>query len=200
MKRIKTALIAFFCCLTGLSWAAKQPHVVVFPLKAEGVSSQTANLVTERIRAKLGASGRVKVLERNEIDKILETIGKNLEDCTSEGCGIELGRQLDADKIVAGSITRIGKRITIAVNFLDVETTEREVPTSIDIDDISEDKLIDYIPDLVDQIIDRIPIEGKILEVAGKEILVDIGSETGIKLGNQLLVIQIKKVLDPETN
>jgi len=199
MQKLNAFLLVTLFCSAGLTWAAKQPHVVVFPLKAEGVSKQSAILVTERIRTLLGRSGRVKILERNEIDKILETVGFNFDDITDERGGIEVGRLLNAHKIVSGSITRIGKRVILSANYLDVETSLREIPASLDLGDIPDDQIIDYAVALVDQIIDRIPIEGKILEADSDTVIVDIGSETGIKIGATLTVDQIKEIRDPET-
>jgi len=199
MKKINVALIVLFFCLSGLSWAARQPNVVVFPLKAEGISPQTANLLTERIQALLSRSGRVRVLERNEIDRILETAGFNYDEITSEMDGIEMGKLLNAHKIISGSITRIGDRITIAAYYLDVETSVREISANRDINNTSEDRLIDFIPELVDQIVDRIPLEGSILEADGDTIIVDIGTETGIKIGTMLTVEQVKDIRDPYT-
>ncbi len=198
MKTLKVVIVILFC-FTGLTWAAKQPNVVVFPLKAVGISPQTANLVTERIQGLLSRSGRVKVLERNDIDKILETAGFNYDEITSEVDGIEMGKLLNAHKIIVGSITRIGDRITIAANYLDVETSVREISANRDIDNIPEDRLIDFVPELIDQIVDRIPLEGNILEADGDTVIVDIGYETGIKLGAILTVEQIKNIRDPET-
>lgn len=198
MKQICIVLIALLIGF-GSAYGAKTPNVVVFPIKGIGVSEHTADLTTDRLRALLGRSGKVRILERNEIDKILTTIGANLDDCSEEGCGIQIGRHLDADKIISGTITRVGRRTTIAVNFIDVETTERQIPASRDLDNVPEERLIDYIPDLMDQIISRIPTEGKILEVDGNKILVDIGSKNNLKVGAELKVELIKEIADPET-
>ena len=186
-------LSAIVCC------AAEQPNIIVFPHKGVSVSKETALLVTERISEKLSGSGKVRVLEHDEIEKILETIGRNLDDCTEEGCGIELGRQLDAEKIVAGSITRIGRRITIVSNLIDVATTEREITVSSDLDDVSEERLVDYVPDLMKRMTAQIPLIGKIIEIIGDTVVVDIGKRNGVSIGDELVVVYNKLLTDPET-
>ena len=197
MKSIRLLFLSVFL-FTTLSYA-ERPTVVVFPFSGEGVSPQTARLVTERMRHGLGLSGRVRVLERDQIDRILETIGRNLDDCTEEGCGIEIGRQLDAEKIIVGEVTRIGQRITMLANYVDVATTEREISASKDLDGIQEERLTDFVPDLVGQIVSRIQLEGKLLALEGDTALVDIGQETGVTPGVELIVEVRKPVHDPQT-
>ncbi len=191
--------LVIILCLVITGWSAEKPNVIVFTLSEEGISKKTSILVSERIRERLSSSGKVRVLERNEIDKILETIGQNLDDCTEEGCGIELGRQLDAEKIVTGSITQIGRRITISTNFIDVATTEREITVSKDIDDATEEKIVDYIPSLVKKLTDQIPLVGKVIEIIKDTVIVDIGPEVGIKQDDELIVVRRKPLLDPDT-
>ena len=197
---MKLSLVVIFVLLAAtLCRAAEQPNIIVFPHKGESVSKKTALMVTERISERLSRSGKVRVLERDEINKILETIGRNLDDCTEEGCGIELGRQLDAEKIVAGSITRIGRRITIISNLIDVATTEREITVSSDLDDVSEERLVDYVPELIERMTAKIPLIGKIIDVVGDTVIVDIGKKNGVAAGDELVVIHSKLLSDPET-
>jgi len=178
---------------------AKTPNVVVFPLKATGVSEGTANAATERLRILLHKSGRIRVVERNEIDNILKTIGTNLDDCTEEGCGIEMGRQLNADNIVTGTITKAGKTITITANLIDLETTQRKATDYHDIPNAVEDQVITYIPLIVNKLASQLPLIGNVQEVAGDQIMVDLGSANGVGIGQELLVENIREFQNVRT-
>jgi|GEM_PF-1551870 len=202
MYFMKRHLILFFLLFTPLAdsvFSAKLPNVVVFPLKPTGVSTNTAELATERIRTLLGKSGRIRVLERNQIDAILTTVGKNLDDCTTEGCGIEIGRQLDADKIVTGSLIKVGKKITITVNLLNVATTERQISVYRDLPNASDEQVIDFIAGIVNEIAGGLPITGHVNEVNGNQIGVDLGSANGVTVGMELIIENVKEITDAGT-
>ena len=200
-KDISTTLVVCLLILTvvSLGYGLEKPVAVVFPLKSDGVSGTTTGLVTERISELLGQSGRIQVLNRDDIVRIDETIARNMSDCTEEGCGIEMGRQLDADKIILGSISRVGERVTIIANYIDVGSTERKT-SSVDIDNVPEEQLVDYVPELIAKMLLNVPLlQAKIVTIDGREMFINAGTGL-VEVGQRLQVRrQGVQIIDPST-
>ena len=62
------------------------------------------------------------VLDRSQRDNILKEIEFSLSDCADESCQLEAGRMLTADIIIVGSIGKVGTRLALNVQLIDVET------------------------------------------------------------------------------
>ncbi|MDP8228633.1 MAG: PEGA domain-containing protein, partial [Candidatus Electryoneaceae bacterium] len=197
----EVVLLSLLVCLliltvVSLGYGLQKPVAVVFPLKSDGVSTTTSGLITERISELLGQSRRIRVLNRDDIMRIDETVAVNMGDCTEEGCGIQMGQQLDADKVIIGSISRVGERVTIIANYIDCGTTERKT-SSVDIDKVPEEQLVDYIPGLIAKILMDIPLlQAKIVNIDGRDIYIDAG--LGLLEAGQLLQVRRRgeRILD----
>ena len=80
----------------------------------DGRTSSDGRVVAERLTAELLKAGKVKVIERKEIDKVLEKL--KLERCNplTPGSAKEIGKLLDADWVVTGTLTELpGKELDL---------------------------------------------------------------------------------------
>jgi hypothetical protein len=99
-------------------------------LRGEGVPAGDAFLLGERVRAVLSASGRYRLVSREEMDNILKEAqfqGSDL--CDSTSCYAEIGGALGAQKMVAGSVGRLKDTHTLTLKLIDIQrvTDERMV-------------------------------------------------------------------------
>jgi hypothetical protein len=74
------------------------------------------------LRGQLVNTGAFVVLERTKMEYILQEQGFQQTGCTITECAVQAGRMLNANKMVAGSIGKIGKTYTIDLSLLDVGT------------------------------------------------------------------------------
>lgn len=88
----------------------KEEYVAVLDLDAGGgVSEETARAVTESIRSEFVNSGMYRVLDRANMDKIVKEQGVHVGfSCNDRECAIEIGKILGANKIVVGSLRKMG--------------------------------------------------------------------------------------------
>jgi Protein of unknown function (DUF2380)/PEGA domain len=110
-----------------ISWlsAAKSPSVAVADLLPRGVTPSEAAVVTERVRSQLQQTGKVRVLERTEMDKILkEQSLQKSGACIRNDCAGALGKLLAVDRMAVGYVGKVGDFYTIGVRLVDVETGE----------------------------------------------------------------------------
>ncbi len=112
MKRYLALFLVIFTIFTPTILRAADLYVVaVFDLKPEtGVSEQTAQTLSNLLRKDLAATHKMIVMDRNDMEGILKEQGRNLDECTEEGCAVELGQMLDTDKILVGNVSLLGGR------------------------------------------------------------------------------------------
>lgn len=200
LKNLIKILLIVLSLLSSVN-AADLYVVAVFDLKAEtGVSDQDALLLSKYLRKDLAATHKITVMDRNDMKQVLTEQGQNLQDCTEEGCAVKLGRLLDSDKIIVGSISKLGGRFVLYAKMVDLETGAMMFAKDVQASDNVED-LPRYIKDLSIKIADEIQLRGKVLNITGDEVLVDLGSDVGIKQGATMMVNrQGDAIRDPMTN
>ena len=71
------------------------------------VSVSLLRPLTERLREELFNTGKYRILDRKNMEKILVQQGINLSDCTSSECAVNVGQLLSVDKIVTGSVSKV---------------------------------------------------------------------------------------------
>jgi len=110
--------ILFFCtCLA-------QGTIAVMDLDALGVSIDESKALSDRLRYELHNSGKYVVLERAMMDEILKEQGFQLSGCVRDACIVEAGKLLAVEKIVGGSISKVGSIYSVSIRIISVETGE----------------------------------------------------------------------------
>ena len=99
--------------------------VLTFEAKS-GVSKGEASTLSDRLRSMLVGRNIFIVLERGKMNEILEEQGFQQTGCTSTECVVEAGKLLNVQKMVSGSIGKLGKTYTIDLALINVETAQIE--------------------------------------------------------------------------
>ncbi|HCJ65938.1 MAG TPA: hypothetical protein DHV62_01075, partial [Elusimicrobia bacterium] len=184
MKKTIVSLIfniLIFIFSSTFSFSATKPAVVVSDLDAHGVSGTTALTISEKLRTKLIETKRFNVIERKRMEEILEQQKLSITGCTDTECIIRLGRFLNANKIIVGSLSRLGRIYTIDVRFIDVESGIADFSVDVSRDCQVEQELFSLVAELAKKVANKIPLTGKIMEISSKGIYIDLGSEDGIE-------------------
>lgn len=131
MKRLFTfsVLCNFICFIISGSlmpaYAQKQEKLAIGILGLDakgGVTAMEASTLADRLRTELVNLNVYNVLERGQMNSILEEQGFNLGGCVSSECAIEAGRLLGVRLMVAGDVGKIGDVITMDIRMFDVTT------------------------------------------------------------------------------
>ncbi len=96
-------------------------HVAVMNFHANNCDPSLARAVSEMIAGKIFHSGQFVLLERTRMDFIAESHGRLDSECADSECVSEFGKMLDVEKMVSGSLSRLGK-FRIEVRIIDVAT------------------------------------------------------------------------------
>jgi TolB-like protein len=129
----KTILIlSFFLFLFSfkseyLSAEQSRAFIAVLDLEIKGgVTKDESSLLSDQLREVLFHTERYRVVDRKNMENILEEQGFQLSDCSSEECAVKIGKVLGVEKMVLGSIGKLGDIYVISVQLVDVETGEIE--------------------------------------------------------------------------
>lgn len=112
--------------LAGTALAVeKLPMVAVMPLSWQGVDSTSAMVVTDALADELLRTGAVRVMERSQMEKILKEQGfQKSGACSGSECAVEIGRLLSINKIVVGTIGKLGSSYTVTARAVDIGSGE----------------------------------------------------------------------------
>jgi TolB-like protein len=91
-----------------------------------GLSKQETVTLGNRLRSMLVKTNAFVVLERGQMDDILGEQGFQQTGCTTTECAVEMGRLLNVQKMISGTIGKLGKTYTIDLSLIDVQTGEIE--------------------------------------------------------------------------
>jgi TolB-like protein len=91
-----------------------------------GLSKQETGTLGNRLRSMLVKTNAFIVLERGQMDDILDEQGFQQTGCTTTECAVEMGRLLNVQKMISGTIGKLGKTYTIDLSLIDVQTAEIE--------------------------------------------------------------------------
>jgi TolB-like protein len=164
MKRaIVTCIVLSAVLLLSASLAValdKDITMAVFDFKANGVSESLARSVTELFLVNLVESEKIRIVERTDIEKILEEHELMLSGLTEESDAIEAGKLLSANKVLLGSVNKFGERLLLTARVVDTEQGYTEHAQKAQLD--SEEDLINEINRISKRIVTRVvgePVE-----------------------------------------
>ena len=99
-----------------------QSSIAILSLQGNGISASEARILTDELRSVLVQTGKYNVLERNNMESILNEQGFQISGCTSTECAVEAGKLLGVKKMAAGSIGTLGTLYKISIRIFNVET------------------------------------------------------------------------------
>jgi TolB-like protein len=90
----------------------------------EGSKAQGTAL-TNQLRTEVLKTGKVTLVDRSQMDAVLNEQALQQSGCTSQECAVDVGKILGIRKIVTGSVTKISDNLwQVSVQLTDVETAE----------------------------------------------------------------------------
>ena len=153
MKYFNTILAILL--LSNLVYS-QQTSIAVIDLKNVGLEEHFSTLLTDALRAEMFKYEKFKVMNRENMQEIMgEQAFQASGVCDDNACYVEMGEVLGVEKIVTGSIGKLGNTYSLTIKMIDVETSENDKIIT-DRKKCSEDDLF-------------IMIENSVKELAGLE-------------------------------
>jgi class 3 adenylate cyclase/CHAT domain-containing protein len=170
-------------------WKSSPLTLWLMDFKTQGFSLQEGEerLLTAGITDRLVAGGRVQVVERALLDRLLEELKLGTSKLIDRNTELSLGKILAARLILSGQIVYSGPQTNVSMRLIETETGRigaalsesfgNAVPASIMTDKISNS--------LSAKINSLYPLRGKITEIKENDIKLNIGQAHGVTMGQK---------------
>lgn len=126
--------------------------IAILQLDNNGITSSEANALTDRLRLEIFRNSVFEVMERQKMDEILDEMEFQVSGCTSDECALEIGRLIGVQKMVAGSVSKVGEYFTVSARIIDIETGRMEKTAVEDIEGTLGKVLTHAIPSIAAQL------------------------------------------------
>ncbi len=165
---------------------SENDRIFVLQFGATGMTESAARAFSNMVSQNLANTNRFDVITLDEVEEETEKQMPSLLPCFDIGCGIQMGKLMEADWILTGhiSLTESGlfslnvKLVLIFDNSLAFEDTIRFTDETMDRQF--------YL--LSNRIANNAPITGAILEANNKIAVVNLGEKDGISVGDQMVI------------
>ena len=96
--------------------------VAILDFEGRGINQMEAATLTDRLMSEMVATNAVIMVERNQMNEILQEQGLQQSGCTSSECAAEVGALLGVQNMVSGSFGKLGNTYTVDAKMFSVET------------------------------------------------------------------------------
>jgi formylglycine-generating enzyme required for sulfatase activity len=116
-------LVLAFACPVVLCAAEDQELIAVLDLQPVSARKAEASALTDRLREELLKTGRYTLVDRSQIDAVLNEQAFQQAGCTEQECAVQAGRILGVRKLVVGRVTKLSDRLWLVSGIIvDVES------------------------------------------------------------------------------
>ena len=186
-------VLCFPMVLPFHSWAAStKTRVAVIDFEQKGEQEfrgkQVGEIVAEWLITSLVRTGRFDVVERAQLQKILKEQEMGLSGMISQETASKVGELLGVKLIITGSVIRLGNIYDVNTRVISVE--DGSILKAEKIRGPGLDAIEQMMDSLADSIKKDFPIEGYIVMVSGKRVMIDLGKINGVDPGMRFLAFR----------
>jgi tetratricopeptide (TPR) repeat protein len=151
-----------------------------------------STVLMSQLAENLNASGRVKVVERVLIERLLEELNLGSSDLANPETALKLGKVLAAKLIGTGSLFYLPQGTLLNLRLIDTETSAIPQVTTKQIDPQAslEKELFQLNRDILKTVIIKYPLHGYVVKTTDDQIMLNIGSKQGVVLGTKFEVLE----------
>lgn len=134
----QTAVLASMCLLASvlcppMLWAQEaaprtgsaqaRTSVAILELEPKGVPEVEVSALSDRLRSELLNTGSFDVMERGKMQEVLKEQGfQQSGACNTDACAVEVGQLIGVERMIAGSLGRVGRTYTVNLRLISVKT------------------------------------------------------------------------------
>ena len=131
MNSILYTTLTFLIMLSQLF--SQSITVAVLDFNGANITKDELVILADRLSSEIFKLGEYTVVERSAMDEILSEQGFQQSGCTTTDCAVEVGALLGVQKMVTGSIGKIGNLYTVTAKSINVETGGLDNQISLDV-------------------------------------------------------------------
>ena len=150
-------------------------------------------VLTTQLGEQLNQSGRIQVVERVLMDRLLEELNLGSSELADPATALQLGRILAAKIVATGALMHLPDQTLLSLRLIDTESTaipkvltKKLAPGALNIEDE-----IEWInQQILQTIIQKYPLHGFIAQVTGDQAILNIGAKQGVVMGSSFEAIE----------
>ncbi|MDO8957670.1 MAG: FG-GAP-like repeat-containing protein [Deltaproteobacteria bacterium] len=173
-------------------WGAAKTRVAVIDFEQKGEQEfrgkQVGEIVAEWLITSLVRTGRFDVVERAQLQKILQEQQMGMSGMISQETASKVGELLGVKVIITGSVIRLGNIYDVNTRLIKVE--DGSILKAEKIRGPGLDAIERMMDSLADTIKKDFPIEGYVVMVTGKRAMIDLGKSHGVEPGMQFIAFR----------
>ena len=178
------------------TWTSRPMIVSLVDFQEKGGLSSRDGLsiaLVAQLGELLNASGRVQVVERALIERLLDELNLGSSELADPETALQLGRVLAAKLISTGSIFYLPNSTMLSMRLIDTETTKIPKTFTVDIGSASaslDRRLNDLNRSILQTIMKTYPLRGYVVQAEGDTVLLNLGSDQGVVDGTRFAVLE----------
>lgn len=171
-------------------WTSPPLSMVFLGVRGYQVQDAERDYLIGRLTSSLQNSGRVKMVERAMLDGPLSELKLGASDLADPATALKMGKILSARVIATGSVLKEKGQWMVNLRFIETETTSirasiSEAQKAVDAEAVAAS--------LSGNILERLktvfPLQGRITSIKGEDVIVNLGSESGMVKGTGMDVL-----------
>ena len=166
--------------------------VAVLDFEAKNLSQESADAVTDLLRTELFKTGRFRVVEREDIRKIIEEQRLQMSGLIDPEQAAEIGRLLNVQKMMMGTVSKLDGTYFLNTRLVDVQSGLIHLAESVKCRG-GEDVLSGATADLALKIARDVGLEGTIVRMDEKTVSIDLGKRDGVESGQTFEVLRFRE-------
>ncbi|MBI4977744.1 MAG: PEGA domain-containing protein [Spirochaetes bacterium] len=97
-------------------------RLAVMSLNAQGIDAASALTVSDMLRTEVQKTGMFTIIERSKMDTILKEQEFQQTGCSDASCAVQVGKILNVEYLMVGSIGRLGNKLVLNASLVDIES------------------------------------------------------------------------------
>ena len=176
-------------------WTSRPMILTFVDMQEKGGLAQRDGLpvvLSTYLTGQLNVSGRVQVVERVLLERLLEELNLGSSDLADPETALKLGKVLAAKLISTGTIIHMPDQTLLSMRLIDTETSAvvkvftRKMGTTAPLE--TGLKALDQ--EILKTVITKYPLRGYVIQMAGDRVMVNLGTAQGVVMGTTFEVVQ----------
>ena len=149
-------------------------------------------VLTTQLADELNASGRVQVVERVVIERLLEELNLGSSELADPQTALRLGRVLAAKVIGTGSLLHMPGGTMLSLRLIDTETSAipEVINRELNTDASLKKDLHRLNREILTSVMTTYPLQAYVVNVTGEKVMINLGSNQGVVMGSSFAVIE----------
>lgn len=179
------------------AWTSRPMIVAFLHMDETGLLRERAGIpgiFVSYLGAELASSGRVRVVERALLDKLLAELNLGSSALADRETSLKLGRILAAKLLATGMLINEPGKTFLTLRMIDSETSLIPIVYSRSVRLTSLNSAVHEVSSaLLRRIASQYPLQGYVVEKDGDQVLLNIGSSQGVKTGMRFALLKGRK-------